>query len=182
MEMNPVWPLIFTVFFGVFHVLGGAAVGLGLRALQRGSEEANGLLLQGAIMGLLPLVFDWFFLIAPGNLLLGLVGPFLFVVAALASPFLESKVDGPALISAVFGSFGLLLGILVIPLMLDAARTGNFGTSDYIFGSCFVLGWVVLGATFAWNGFTAIVRGISLDQEFSEREQKFERRGKSKKV
>lgn len=123
-------------------------------------------------MGVVPLVFDWFFLIAQGYLIHGLVGPALFIAATLASAFLELKIDGAAMISATLGSSGFLLGILSIPLMLDATKTRTVGMEDYIFGSCFVLLFVVIGGAFAWNGFRSIFRGVPLDELYAEREQK----------
>ncbi len=170
--MNPVWPLILTVFFSIFHFLGGGAVGQAVRAAQRGESTSLTLAVWGAGMGVLPIVFDWFFLILPGNLLLGLVGPLVFIVTALASAFLNVKVDGPAVISAALGSTAFLLGIFVIPLTLDAARTREFGLEDYVGGTCLVLMFLVIGGGFAWNGFSAMLRGISLDQFYSERRQK----------
>jgi len=82
------------------------------------------------------------------------------------------KIDGGAVISAAVGSVGFLLGILSIPLMLDAAKTNNPGIADYVFGGCFVLLFVVVGGSFAWNGFSAMFRGISLDHEQEPEERR----------
>ena len=179
--MQQIFPLFITVFFSIFHALGGGAVGQGLRAAQRGSNKATFFFLWGGLMGLLPLIFDWFFLIAQGNLIYGLVGPILFIVTAFASAFLTLNIDGGAIISAAIGTTGFLLGILSIPLMLDVAKTANPGITDYAFGGCFVLIFAVIGGSFAWNGLRAIFRGVSLDQEYAEREQKLEEREKRKK-
>ena len=179
--MNQIFPLFLTVFLSIFHLLGGGAVGQGLRSAQRGSDKATFFLLWGAVMGLLPLVFDWFFLIAQGYPVYGLVGPIIFVASAFASAFLELNIDGGAVISAAVGSVAFLLGILSIPLMLDAAKSADPGVEDYVFGGCFVLLFVVIGGSFAWNGFSALLRGISLDQEYAEREVKLEERQKRKK-
>lgn len=171
--MNPVWPLIITVFLGIFHLLGGAALGQGWRALERDSSTATFFFAWGAGMGLLPLVFDWFFLIRMGNWVYGLVGPVILIVSTLASAFLEVKVDGFAVMSAALGTTAFLLGILAIPLVLDTFRTKEtVGFEDYVGGSCMVLLFVVIGGAFAWNGFSAMLRGISLDQEYSEHLQK----------
>jgi hypothetical protein len=179
--MNQILPLFITIFLSIFHLLGGGAVGQGLRATLRGSDKATFFLLWGAGMGLLPLIFDWVFLVAQGHLIYGLVGPVLFIIAALASALLELKIDGGAIISAALGSVALLLGILSIPLMLDAAKTTNPGMADYVFGGCFVLLFVVIGGSFAWNGFGALYHEISLDQEYAEHEQKLEEHQKRKK-
>ncbi len=179
--MYQILPLFITVFLSIFHLLGGVAVGQGLRATVRGSDKAIFFLLWGAGMGLLPLIFDWFFLIEQGHLIYGIVGPVLFIVAALASALLQLKIDGGAIISAALGSVALLLGILSIPLMLDATKTTDPGMVDYVFGGCFVLLFVVIGGSFAWNGFSALFRGISLDQEYAERELKLQERQKRRK-
>lgn len=167
--MDQIFPIFITVFLSIFHALGGGAVGHGLRTAQRGSNKAGFFFLWGGLMGLVPLIFDWFFLIAQGNLLYGLVGPVLFIITALASAFLNLNLDTSAIISAAMGTTGLLIGILSIPLMLDAAQTTNPGVADYVFAGCFVLMFVVIGGAFAWNGFGAIFRGITLDQEYAER-------------
>ncbi len=167
--MNPVWPLILTVFFSLFHFLGGVAVGQAVRAAQRGSTTAITLAVWGAGMGVLPVVFDWFFLIRPGDWVYGLIGPIVFILAAFGSAFLELKVDGAAVLSAALGSTAFLLGIFVIPLTVDAASTRTFGLEDYVGGTCLVLMFVIIGGSFAWSGFSAMLRGISLDRLYSER-------------
>ncbi len=169
--MNPFFPLLLTVFFGIFHLLGGGALGQAVRLARRGSDPWF-FVLWGAGMGGLPLIFDWFFLIAQGHLIYGLIGPALFGITTLASAFLEVKMDGGAVISAALGSAGFLIGLLSIPLMLDRSKTSDLGMTDYLGGGCFVLLFVVIGGSFAWSGFSAIVRGISLDQAYAERAQK----------
>ncbi|MBI5032232.1 MAG: hypothetical protein HZB51_17005 [Chloroflexi bacterium] len=133
-------------------------MGLGVRAALRGSDKVYFYAIWGTLIGLVPFLFDWFFLIAQGHLIYGLVGPVLFGVALVASAFLELKIDGAAVISAVIGSAAFLLGILSIPLSLDATKTRTLGIEDYVFGSCFVLMFVVIGGSFAWNGFSAMCR------------------------
>jgi len=179
--MEQIFPLFIAVFLSIFHALGGGAVGQGLRAAQSGSNKTTFFFLWGGLMGLTPLIFDWFFLIAQGNLIYGLVGPVLFIAAALASAFLNLNMDGGAIISAAMGTVALLLGILSIPLMLDAARASNPGLTDYIFGGCFVLMFVVIGGSFAWNGLRAIFRGVTLDDELGERQMNIEERAERKK-
>src|SRR5574340_744660 len=127
MEMNPFFPLLLTVFFSIFHALGGAALGQAVRAARRGSDEFTFLLLWGAGMGGLPVIFDWFFLIAQGRLIYGLVGPTLFVITTFASAFLELRIDGGAVVSAALGSTALLIGLFSIPLMLDGLESSNVG-------------------------------------------------------
>lgn len=179
--MELVLPLFITVFLSIFHLLGGGAVGYAFRATQRGSNKAGFFFLWGGLMGLVPLIFDWFFLIAGGYLIYGLIGPILFIIAALASAFLNLNIDGSAIISAALGIVAFLLGILSIPLMLDAARATNPGLTDYIFGGCFVLMFVVIGGSFAWNGLRAIFRGVTLNDELAERQQKIDERADRKK-
>lgn len=170
--MSPYLPPLLVAFFGVFHFLGGGAAGQGVRAALRGSDDWKLFLLWGLGMGGLPVVFDWFFLIAQGYALLGLIGPAIFVVTLLASAFLEMKIDPTAVISAALGSAALMIGLFAIPLMLDAYKESNPGVEDYIFSAIFVLLFVLIGGAFAWNGFSAILRGVSLDHVLSERVQK----------
>ncbi len=179
--MNPFFPLLLTVFFSIFHVLGGGALGQAVRAPRRGSDESTFFLLWGVGMGGLPVIFDWFFLIAQGHLIYGLIGPILFIITTLASAFLELKIDGGAVVSAALGSTAFLIGLFSIPLMLDRSKTFDLGMTDYLFGGCFVLLFIVIGGSFAWNGFRAMLRGISLDKEYAEREQKLKHSRQRKK-
>ncbi len=179
--MNPFFPLLLAVFFGIFHLLGGGAIGQGVQALRRGSSQWLFLFVWGAIMGGVPLIFDWFFLIGQGYWLAGLIGPAVFVISAFISAYLELDIDGGAVISAALGSTAFLIGLFSIPLMLDRSKEFNLGTEDYLFGGCFVLAFVGVGGSFAWNGIRAILRGISLDQAYAEREGKRERPREGKK-
>ncbi len=174
-EMNPFVLLLLTMFFGIFHLLGGGAIGQGVHALRRGSDQWRFLFLWGALMGGVPLIFDWFFLISQDYMPYGLVGPAVFVISAFVSAYLDLDIDGGAVISAALGSSAFLIGLFSIPLMLDRSQASNPGMEDYLFGGCFVLLFVVIGGSFAWNGFSAILRGISLDQAYVEREEKLER-------
>lgn len=180
--MNPFFPPLITVFLGVFHLLGGGALGQGVRAALRESDQSVNLILWGGLMGGLPLVFDWYFLIAQGHIIYGLIGPLLFLISASAAAFLRLRIDGPAVLSAVVGSAALFIGLLVIPLMLGRAQEFELGITDYLFGAVFVLMFVLIGGAFAWNGFSAMLRGISLDQAHAERAQKIGRSRKRKSV
>lgn len=177
--MNPFLPPLLVVFFSIFHFLGGVSLGQGLRLLRQG-EDAMFYLLFGAGMGGVPVIFDWVFLIAPGYTIQGLIGPVVFLVAAFVGAFLESNSDGPAVISAGLGTGAFLIGLFSIPLMLNAAQGFNPATEDYIFGACFVLLFVVIGGSFAWKGFSAILRGISLDDEQLQHERRLRRPRKRK--
>lgn len=170
--MSPFMALLLTVFFSLPHILGGGAIGQGIRAIKNGSDASVSLFLWGAIMGGLPVVFDWFFLILPGYVLNGLVGPSLFLVAMLMSAFLDLHFDGSAVLSAVLGSGAVLVGILAVPLMLDALRTSSPQITDYVCGGGMVVMFIAIGGSFAWNGFSAMIRGITFDQEMAERETK----------
>ncbi len=169
--MYPYFPLLLTVFFGVFHVLGGGALGQSIRAARRGSDQAIPLVLWGAFMGGLPLVFDWFFLVAQDHLVYGLIGPVLFVVTTVASAFLDLVNEGPAVVSAALGSAGFLIGLLSIPLMLDRAKEFDVGVTDYLFGGLFVLLFVLIGGAVAWNGISELLLSISFDRTHAERER-----------
>ncbi len=170
--MNSYFPLLLTVFLGIFHSLGGGALGQSMRAARRGSRQATTLLLWGALMGGLPLIFDWIFLVAEGHVILGLVGPALFVVSTIVSAVLELEVYGPAIVSAALGSASLLIGLLSIPIMLDRAKEFSVGVTDYLFGGVFVLLFVVIGGAVAWNGFNVLLRGVTHDRTYAHRERK----------
>jgi hypothetical protein len=94
----------------------------------------------------------------------------IFLIAFVATATLEAKVDGGATVSAAIGSAALLLGIFSVPLMLGAAKTNDLGTEDYLFGSCFVLMFVLVGGGFAWTGFSGIVRGLRPDRRSAGRD------------
>ena len=49
--MNPYWLILLTVFFSVFHVLGGGAPGVGVRGLKNGSDKSNFFIVWGSAMG-----------------------------------------------------------------------------------------------------------------------------------
>lgn len=156
-------------------MLVGGSAGQGVRVARTNVKRATSFFVWGGSKwGFLPLVFDWFFLVAQANLTHGLVGPVLFVFSAMACAFLKLNVDGGAVISALMGSVALFLGILSAPLMLQAAKTGDPGTTDYAFGGCFVLMFVMIGPAFAWNGSSAIFLGATLDQKYGEPDQELD--------
>lgn len=59
--MNLTVTLLLVVFFGIFHAFGGASLGSGIRVLRENSPQARFLLIFGAVFGLVPHLFDYFF-------------------------------------------------------------------------------------------------------------------------
>ncbi len=161
--MDPFFAPLVVVFLGIFHILGGSALGQGVRAALHGSDDFMTLIMSGALIGGLPVIFDWVFLIAQGYVVHGLIGPLLVIVCACVTAFVPLDAYGPALAPAALGSAAFLIGLLSVPLILDRSQEYDFGATDYIFGGCFALGFILIGGVFAWNGFRAIL-SVSLDQ------------------
>lgn len=173
--MAPDNPLFLAFFFSIFHAFGGAAVGRALRTLQSEPGNSITLLIWGGIMGLGPLLFDWFFLIRENQLVYGLIGPGVFLLMILVSGLLWrgvlEEIDGKAIAATALGSAAFLIGVAITPYLIGIARTRTFGAVDWIFGTVMVLMFVGVGASFAWTGVMAIFHGHTFDDEMKRREQ-----------
>ena len=168
--MELVWQLIFTLAFTLLFFLGGGAIGLAWRGVKPGSRNPNFLWLWGSGMVFGGLVLEIVFLASQGNLVLGLVGLGMLVVTIAASKFSQVQVDIPALVSAVVGTFWVLVTVLV--LVIGSSNLKHLKTEDYVGGGVFVLLGLGIGGALALNGFRAIFRGISLERYFAEQELK----------
>ncbi|MBI5302198.1 MAG: hypothetical protein HY868_08680 [Chloroflexi bacterium] len=183
--MSPDSPLFLVFFFSIFHALGGAAVGRAIRTLQSEPQNSLTLFIWGGIMGLGPLVFDWFFLIREGELGYGMIGPAVFVVVALVGGFLWrgalEKIDGGAIASAAVGGAACLIGIMLAPYLIGIARTRQLEIADWCFGTLLVLLFVGVGASFAWTGALAIFHGHTFDEEIKLRQKAIDARSSKSK-
>lgn len=162
-------PFFLAFFFSLFHAFGGAAVGRAIRTLATEPENSLTLFIWGGIMGLGPLVFDWFFLIREGHLAYGLIGPSVFVVVALVGGFFWrgalAKLDGAAMAATTLGSASVVIGVALIPFMLTAARERQLELADWIFAPLMLLMFLGIGGGFAWTGMSAILHSRTFEQE-----------------
>ncbi|MBI4671179.1 MAG: hypothetical protein HY741_05870 [Chloroflexi bacterium] len=183
--MNLNITLLLVVFFGIFHVFGGALFGRGIRARREHSGDARPFLVGGAVFGIAPVIFDFAFFIPQGAIVWGLIGPALFVLAALISAFVWEgpfeEIDTRALISLGMGSGAVLLGVFGALFMWNAAQTSNPGLVDYIMGGVWTCMFVGIGGSFAWAGLSAILHHRTLDEENKFRERAAKRRKPKKK-
>ena len=182
-------PLILVVFFGIFHVVGGLGLGKGIRERITDPKAGNQLIAWGLIMGALPIVFDWFFLIRVGELVLGLVGPVLFIVAAIVGGMFFtgdlSRNNEKSIGSILMGGTALMLGLMLTPYLIQQANTrDNLGLVDYLCGGSIPVFFILIGASFVWTGFSAIRKNLSFDEHIAEREMEVEEKAqrKSKKA
>lgn len=112
-------PLFLTVLFGIFHILGGLAFGRGIRAKMKAKKTGGHLLAWGAIMGITPILFDWFFLIRVGKITYGLTGPVLFFATVIGGIFLNGELtrnNEKSISAMLMGGTSLLLGFMLTPL------------------------------------------------------------------
>ena len=112
-------PIFLTAFFGIFHVVGGLAFGKGIRDTLANSKGRQ-LLIFGGLMGVTPLIFDWFFLYREGWVLHALSGPLLFLLAAVSGAFIFTQ----RLTAIHEKSIGAIL-MGSIALMIDAGAVLN---------------------------------------------------------
>lgn len=171
-------PIILVLFFGIFHLTGGLAVGKGIR--ERGSDKKAGgqLIAWGAIMGVTPTLFDWFFLIREGELVWGLIGPGLFIMAGILGwVFLNgelSRRNEKSIGAVLMGGTALILGLLLTPYLIQQAQIREgIGLVDYVCGGAIPLMFIFIGASFAWNGVTALRKNMSFDELIAERRKEF---------
>jgi hypothetical protein len=170
--MSP-WFLAF--FFSVFHAFGGAAFGRGARTVRSEPQNAATLLLWGTLMGLVPFIFDWFFLLRAGQVTYGLIGPVVFAVAAAVSASLWTgafdNLDGKALAASAFGGTAFLLGLAAVPILIGAARATAATLGEVAFGVCWELFFLGIGGGMAWTGLMALRHGRTFDQEARSRQR-----------
>lgn len=178
-------PFFLAFFFSIFHAFGGAAVGRAIRTLATEPENSVTLLIWGGVMGLGPLIFDWFFLLREGHLGYGMIGPAVFVVVALVGGFLWrgalAKLDGGAMAATMLGSAGVVIGVALIPYMLTVARERRLELADWILGPLMLLMFIGIGGGFAWTGINALRHGRTFEEETKIRDREIQARASQAK-
>lgn len=166
--MNLTVTLLLVVFFGIFHTFGGAMFGQGIRALREHSGSARQFFIAGTVFGILPVVFDFAFFVGQRAIVWGMIGPALFIFAALVSAFVWEgpfeTIDTKAVLSFGMGTGALLVGIFGAIFMWNAAQENNPGLVDYIMGGVWTCMFVGIGGGFAWTGLSAILHRRTMDQ------------------
>jgi hypothetical protein len=178
--MNLDNPLFLVTFFSIFHIVGGLAIGKGIREFILKSDKGKRYILWGAIMGIPPLAFDWAFLIYPGKIIYGSIGPALFIIAIMfASIFLTGKFSEThekSIGIAVMGLASLLIGLSIAPFIIKQALLPGMGLEDYIFSSCLLVMPILVGFGFLSNAVRAMLNNKSLDEYLDKREIEFEKK------
>jgi hypothetical protein len=174
------------VFFGIFHVIGGLALGKGLRERVLDAGASNQMIAWGLIMGASPTLFDWFFLIREGALVPGLIGPASFLVAAIVGGIFFtgelSRKNEKSIAAILMGGTSLMLGLMITPYLIQQAQTReNLGLVDYVCGGLIPVFFIFIGGSFAWTGFSAIRKRRTFDEHVAERELENEEKSNSRK-
>lgn len=170
-------PIILVLFFGIFHLTGGLAVGKGIRERRSDNKAGSQLIAWGAVMGATPTLFDWLFLVREGEIVWGFIGPGLFIVAGILGwAFLNgelSRRNEKSIGAVLMGGSALMLGLLLTPYLIQQAQTrGDIGLVDYVCGGAIPLMFILIGASFTLNGITALRRNMSFDELIAERQIK----------
>ncbi len=124
-------------FVGLFHVIGGIAMGFALRGLRGGfSGNTVFLLVWGGMFGCLPLAIGWNALGAAGRpeffaLELGIFIAAILITALMPDSLLES-LKSPQVAPVAFGGLFVLIGIGVGAIMIQTDLLPAL-----LFGGCF---------------------------------------------
>lgn len=151
--MDPKLIPLLVVFLGIFHVIGGAAFGTGLRRMIWEGGEAEFLLIWGGLFGGIPMVFDLFLLF--GNPFAGVIGPALFLASMLITTFfwrgVLEEIGAATLTSIVVGAGALLLGAAALPFLVERG--------EVVFAILWSSIFITAGAIFLFAGLNALRRG-----------------------
>ena len=124
-------------FVGLFHVIGGIAIGSALRGLRRGfSGNTIFFLVWGGMFGCMPLAIGWNALNAAGKpeffaLELGMLIAAILITALMPDTMLES-LKSPQVAPIAFGGLFLLIGIGAGAIMIQTDLLPAL-----VFGGCF---------------------------------------------
>jgi len=175
--MSPDNPLFLVFFFGIFHGFGGLAFGKGLRDTLTGKKN-HSLLLWGVIIGIIPILFDWAFLYINWGINYAIIGPIIFIVAAIVSGIFYKgkmvKVHEKSIGAILAGGITLAFGFLIAPYLVKQALTIDLRPEDYVFGSCLLVLPFLVGFAFLSNGLKAITKNKSFDEHIAEQEKELE--------
>lgn len=167
--------LFYVLFFGIFHTTGGLALGKGIRELVSGTQRGGSLALWGTVLGGTPIIFDWFFLIREGEMLAGFAGPTIFFLSTMIGGFFLkgdiTKKNEKSYAAILMGGTAVMLGGMLIPYLLTQAQTqDNLSLVDYVCGGSIPLFFILIGFSFAYNGFIAIRKKRTFDEQVAEYE------------
>lgn len=179
-------PYFFVVFFGIFHILGGLVFGKGLRDKLTDPGAGIGFIIWGLIMGVPPTLFDWFFLIQAGNLVPGLIGPILFIIAAIVGGIYFNgeiaRKNAQSIISILMGGTALMLGTMITPYLIQQAQTrDNLNITDYLCGGLIPVLFIGVGLSIVSTGFSAVRKNMTFDELVAQREMEAEDKSQGKK-
>ena len=124
-------------FVGLFHVIGGIAIGSALRGLRRGfSGGTIFLLVWGGMFGCLPLAIGWNALGATGKpdffmLELGILIAAILITALMPDTMLES-LKSPQVAPIAFGGLFVLIGVGAGAIIVQTDLLPGI-----VFGGCF---------------------------------------------
>ncbi len=137
--MNLQSALFMMAFLGIFQVIGGLAIGSGLRGLRTHGGSSLFLLIWGAGFGGIPLLMSLLILALSNYPLFALIGPIVFLGAIGFSIFLLPRLlqdfDAGTLITLGMGAIFLFVGLGVGVLLLLQRQFGM----ALIFGGIFTL-------------------------------------------
>lgn len=184
MELNS--PYFLVVFFGIFHMIGGLAFGKGIRERLTGAKTGYKLMVWGAIMGILPMIFDWFFLIRVDKIMAGTVGPALFILAVILGGIFFTKElsrkHEQSIVAILMGGTAFMLGSMLIPYLIQQAQTrDNLGLVDYLCGGFIPFIFILVGFSFIWTGISAMRKNLTFDEHIAEREIEIEETSNQRK-
>lgn len=169
-------PFFLAFFFSIFHLLGGLALGRGLHGWRVTNENGVTLIIWGLLIGVGPFLFDWFFLLREGQILPGLVGPAIFVLAALVTFFVWtgelSRKNEKSIISLIIGMTAVLVGLGITPILITQAQTRELTLADWVFGPCIAILPFFVGINFIYLAIKAMWSKRTFDDVAAEEEEK----------
>jgi hypothetical protein len=179
-------PYFLVIFFGIFHIVGGLAFGKGLRERISDKAAGNSLIVWGILMGGLPIIFSWVFLLREGYLVAGWIGPALFVVSSIFGGIFFigelSRKNEKSIGAILMGGTSLMLGLMIASFLIKQAQTQEgLGVIDYLCGGSIPIFFIFIGGSFAWTGLTAIRKKRDFDGYTAEQEMEIEEKSKKRK-
>jgi hypothetical protein len=152
------------------------ALGKGIRERTAEGKSGSELIMWGGIMGVTPILFDWFFLIREGMIIWGLVGPALLIAAVIFGWVVWngdlSRRNEKSIAAILMGGTAFSLGLILAPYLIQQAQTrDDIDIVDYVCSGAIPLMFIVIGASFVWNGSSAILKHMTFDELIAERQK-----------